>query len=65
MIYLLEDDAGIRKLITYTLKTSGMEAEGFAAPSLFYEALAKEKPALILLDIKHPRHHSHRQKLRV
>jgi two-component system alkaline phosphatase synthesis response regulator PhoP len=54
MIYLLEDDAGIRKLITYTMKTSGMEAEGFAAPSLFYEALAKEKPELILLDIMLP-----------
>ena len=54
MIYLLEDDAGIRKLITYTLKTGGMEAEGFAAPSLFYEALAKEKPELILLDIMLP-----------
>ena len=54
MIYLLEDDAGIRKLITYTLKTGGMEAEGFAAPSLFYEAMRKEKPELILLDIMLP-----------
>lgn len=54
MIYLLEDDAGIRKLIVYTLNTSGMEAEGFAAPSLFYEALKKETPELILLDIMLP-----------
>ena len=35
MIYLLEDDAGIRKLIVYTLKGGGMDAEGFALPSLF------------------------------
>lgn len=54
MIYLLEDDAGIRKLITYTLKTGGMEAEGFASPTLFYEALKKELPELILLDIMLP-----------
>ena len=54
MIYLLEDDAGIRKLITYTLKTGGMEAKGFPTPSLFYEALGKELPELILLDIMLP-----------
>jgi len=54
MIYLLEDDAAIRKLIVYTLKSGGMEAEGFAAPSLFYAALEKETPELILLDIMLP-----------
>ena len=54
MIYLLEDDAGIRKLIVYTLKSGGMEAEGFSAPSLFYEALKKATPELILLDIMLP-----------
>lgn len=54
MIYLLEDDAGIRKLIVYTLKSGGMDAEGFALPSLFYEALEKELPELILLDIMLP-----------
>ena len=54
MIYLLEDDAAIRKLIVYTLKSGGMEAEGFPAPSLFYEALKKETPELILLDIMLP-----------
>ncbi len=54
MIYLLEDDAAIRKLIVYTLKSGGMDAEGFAAPSLFYEALEKETPELILLDIMLP-----------
>ena len=54
MIYLLEDDAAIRKLIVYTLKSGGMDAEGFPAPSLFYEALEKETPELILLDIMLP-----------
>ena len=54
MIYLLEDDAAIRKLIVYTLNSGGMQAEGFAAPSLFYEALDKETPELVLLDIMLP-----------
>ena len=32
MIYLLEDDNGIRELVLYTLNNSGMEAKGFAEP---------------------------------
>ena len=54
MIYLLEDDAAIRKLIVYTLQSGGMTAEGFAAPSRFYEAVERETPELILLDIMLP-----------
>lgn len=54
MIYLLEDDNNIRKLVVYTLKASNMDAEGFATPSAFYEALAQRKPKLILLDIMLP-----------
>ena len=29
MIYILEDDAGIRKLVLYALNSQGMKAEGF------------------------------------
>ncbi len=54
MIYLLEDDASIRKLVVYTLKTGGLEAEGFAAPSAFWEAVEKETPTLVLLDLMLP-----------
>ncbi len=54
MIYLLEDDSNIRKLVVYTLKASGMEAQGFPAPSAFYEAVEKSLPKLILLDIMLP-----------
>ena len=54
MIYVLEDDASIRKLVVYTLKTAGLDAEGFAAPSLFWEAVEGEPPALVLLDLMLP-----------
>ena len=33
MVYLLEDDDSIRKLVIYGLQTQGYEAEGFACPS--------------------------------
>ncbi len=54
MIYILEDDAGIQKLIMYTLAKEGMENRGFDKPSDFYDALDKTIPNLILLDIMLP-----------
>ena len=54
MIYLLEDDDNIRELVVYTLVGSGLEARGFARPSLFYASLKEETPSLILLDIMLP-----------
>ncbi len=54
MIYLLEDDDSIRKLVVYTLEGQGFSALGFAAPSQFYDAMKNEYPDLILLDIMLP-----------
>ena len=51
MIYCVEDDRSIRELITYTLKISGFDAEGFENAKDFFVALEKEVPELILLDI--------------
>ena len=54
MIYLVEDDESIRELVIYTLKSQGLEAKGFEKPSLFWKAMEKEQPALVLLDIMLP-----------
>ena len=54
MIYLLEDDDSIRKLVTYTLESQGYEAMGFETPSEFWPAYEKQKPGLVLLDIMLP-----------
>ncbi|HJC48321.1 MAG TPA: response regulator transcription factor [Candidatus Lachnoclostridium pullistercoris] len=54
MIYVVEDDASIRELVTYTLNSQGMDAEGFMVPSQFWKAMEKEKPDLVLLDIMLP-----------
>lgn len=54
MIYILEDDASIRKLVVYTLNSQGMEAEGFERPSLFWKAMEERIPDLLLLDIMLP-----------
>ena len=70
MIYILEDDASIRKLVVYTIQSQGMEAEGFERPSQFWEALEQKTPELVLLDIPaghqgRAYHHAHRQKHRI
>lgn len=54
MIYLVEDDESIRELVVYTLKSQGMEAMGFEKPSLFWQAIERELPSLILLDVMLP-----------
>ena len=54
MIYCVEDDAGIRELVVYTLQNTGMEAHGFADGTALFSALRSEKPDLILLDIMLP-----------
>ena len=54
MIYLVEDDESIRELVVYTLNSQGLDAQGFERPSLFWKALEKELPSLVLLDIMLP-----------
>lgn len=54
MIYLLEDDDAIRKLVLYGLSSQGFEARGFALPSEFWRALEQTQPELVLLDIMLP-----------
>ena len=54
MIYLLEDDNSIRDLVIYTLSSQGMEAQGFAKPSEFWDAMARQLPELVLLDVMLP-----------
>ena len=54
MIYILEDDAGIRKMVVYTLNSQGMKAEGFERPSEFWRAMEEKRPDLLLLDIMLP-----------
>lgn len=54
MIYLVEDDNSIRELVIYTLQTTGFDAKGFACAGDFWEAMKKEKPDMVLLDIMLP-----------
>lgn len=54
MIYLVEDDDNIRKLVSYALSKEGYEVFDFALPSIFWQKLNTALPKLILLDIMLP-----------
>ena len=54
MIYFVEDDANIRKLVCYALEKEGYTIKGCSLPSEFWQEMKNEKPQLILLDIMLP-----------
>lgn len=54
MIYFLEDDASIQKLVCYALAKEGYEIKGLSVPSEFWAEIEKEIPELLLLDIMLP-----------
>ena len=54
MIYFVEDDSSIRKLVLYSLTSAGLETEGFACPEEFWAAMHRKLPQVILLDLMLP-----------
>lgn len=54
MIYLLEDEASIRKLVVYTLESADFETKGFATAADFWTAMEEALPQLVLLDLMLP-----------
>lgn len=54
MIYCVEDDAGIRNMMIYTLSASGFEAQGYCHGAELEEGLKKQHPDLIMLDVMLP-----------
>ncbi len=53
-VYITEDDASIRQLVTYALKTADIEAVGFETGASLFEAISQQKPDLLILDIMLP-----------
>ncbi len=54
LIYCVEDDDGIRELISCALKSGGYSVKAFPAAKPLYDALKISVPSLILLDIMLP-----------
>ena len=54
MIWCVEDDASIRDIEVYALQSTGFEAKGFEDGQVFWDALQKESPELVILDVMLP-----------
>ena len=54
LIYCVEDDDGIRELISCALKSGGYEVKSFPKAKPFYEEIRSKEPSLVLLDIMLP-----------
>ncbi len=54
MIYCVEDDASIREIELYTLRSTGFEAQGFEDGEGFLAALGSQIPELVILDVMLP-----------
>ena len=54
MIWYVEDDASIRDIGIYALNFAGFATRGFEDGLSFWEALKKEKPELVILDVMLP-----------
>ncbi len=54
MIWYVEDDASIRDIGMYALNAAGFETRGFEDGLVFWEALQKDVPDLIILDLMLP-----------
>lgn len=54
MIWCVEDDASIRDIEIYALKSAGYQAAGYEDGTSFWESVQKEKPELVVLDVMLP-----------
>lgn len=54
MIWCVEDDAAIRDIEVYALNSTGFEARGFDDGISFWNALQRERPELVVLDVMLP-----------
>lgn len=54
LIYCVEDDDGIRELVSCALKSGGYEVKAFPKAKPFYDEIKNNPPSLVLLDIMLP-----------
>lgn len=54
VVYVIDDDEGVRKYLTIILTKAGMNVETFASPSEFLAAYDSERPSCLVLDLNLP-----------
>ncbi|MFL6722139.1 MAG: response regulator transcription factor [Sphingomonas sp.] len=54
LVYLVDDDAAVRRSVAFMLKTSGHKVEAYESGTALLKAAARLGPGCILLDIRMP-----------
>jgi len=54
LVYVIDDDAGVRASIQGLLKTVALSSEGFATPQDFLKSRRLEGPSCLVLDVRLP-----------
>jgi len=54
-VYVIDDDAGVRRSLTFILRASGYSSRPFVSGEDFLEELPHLRPGCVLLDIRMPR----------
>ena len=54
MVWCVEDDASIRDIELYALRSAGFEVRGFEDGLSFWQALQQEQPDMVILDVMVP-----------
>ena len=54
MVWCVEDDASIRDIELYALRSAGFEVRGFEDGLSFWQALQQEQPEMVILDVMVP-----------
>lgn len=54
LVYVVDDDASVRKAIARLMRTSGFEVREFASPEDLLECTGETSPDCVLLDITMP-----------
>lgn len=53
-VYIVDDDAGVRKGLSRLLRSAGLDARSFESPDAFLAEVANRDHACVLLDITMP-----------
>jgi FixJ family two-component response regulator len=54
MVYVLEDDAGVRKSLAWMLESNKLAASTYASPSAFLQDATVDCPSCLILDVNLP-----------
>lgn len=56
IVYIVDDDSGMRTSLAWLLESVGVKSEGFATARAFLDAFDPATPACLVLDVRMPEH---------